>query len=91
MKQLIGTIKVEEVENEGFATFFDKPILLFCANYFYAGTLVGINDDFVKLENATIVYETGAFNTDSYKDAQFVPGKTVYVMKRLVEAFCAGK
>ncbi|CAN5950553.1 unnamed protein product [Sphagnum jensenii] len=50
-----------------------QPVLLFCLNYIYAGKLVGVNDTFVKLEDAKIVYETGAFTNPTYKNAQLLP------------------
>jgi hypothetical protein len=90
MKQPIGKIKVEEVENEGFAAFFGKPILLYCANYFYNGILVGINDEFVKLDKASIVYETGPLDAKSFKLAESIAGPH-YVLKAMIESFCAGK
>lgn len=78
--------KVEEVANEGLAGLLGQRITLFCLNYIYTGDLVGIEDRYVKLENAAIVYETGPFNEPKWKDAQNLP-HPVYVMTRCVESF----
>ena len=87
MKKLV---KVEEVENEGLIGLMGQKITLFCCNYFYTGTLVGVNDDFCKLEDAAIVYETGALDTPDWKDAQRLPND-LYVMKQSIESFCVLK
>jgi len=87
MKKLI---KVEEVEDRGLLAFMGKPISLFCLNYIYSGTVVGVNDQFVKLENPVIVYETGGLTAATWKDAQKLPG-VHYVMISAVESFGPGK
>ena len=83
MKKLVT---VEEVEGEGLVGLMGRRITLFCLNYIYTGTLVGVNDDFVKLEDAAIVYETGDFSQKEWADAQKLPHDT-YVMLRSVESF----
>ena len=85
MKKLVS---VEEVENEGLMGLMadNAVVTLFCINYIYTGKLVGVNDSFVKLENAAIVYETGSFAEKDWKDAQKLP-KPVYVMTASIEAF----
>ena len=81
MKRLI-----EETEQEGLVKLMGERITLFCLNYIYTGKLVGVNDQFVKLEDAAIVYETGAFAEKEWKDAQKLP-RPVYVMLQTVESF----
>ena len=83
MKQLA---KVQEVENEGLIGLLEQNVTLFCANYIYTGKLVGVNDQFVKLDSASIVYETGAFAEKKWKDAQPLPN-SVYVMVSAIEMF----
>lgn len=84
-------VTVTEVEGEGLDAFLEKDILLFCLNYIYAGKLVGVNSTFVKIEGAKLVYETGAFNTKGYKDAQQLPGEAHYVQISAIESFGPGK
>lgn len=83
MKQLV---KVEEIEGEGLVGLLGKKITLFCANYIYRGVLVGVNTDFVKLNEAQIVYETGPFEDPKWKDAQTIGGAW-YVERCAVESY----
>ena len=78
--------KLVEVSGEGLEALMGERVTLFCANYIYAGKLVGVNDEFVLLEDPAIVYETGAFDTKEWKDAQSLPNEW-YVMLGAVESF----
>jgi hypothetical protein len=80
MKQLI------EVQNEGLEALIGQTVTLFCLNYIYTGKLIGVNSSFVKLQDAAIVYETGAFDTKEWKDAQKLPHDW-YVQTAAVESF----
>jgi len=84
MKKLV---KVEEVQGEGLVGLLGKKVTLFCAIYIYTGTLVGVNDSFVKLEDPSIVYETGPFTDKKWKDAQPLPEKEWYVQTGMIESF----
>lgn len=84
MKRLI---KVEEVQGEGLVGLMGECVTLFCLNYIYAGVLVGVNDTFVKLENAHIVYETGSFADKKFKDAQKLSNSVFYVHTSSIESF----
>jgi len=77
---------VQEVEGEGLIKLLGERVTLFCAVYIYTGKLVGVNDDCVLLEDAAIVYETGAFTDKSWKDAQKLP-QAWYVQKNTIESF----
>ena len=79
-------IKVVEVENEGLLSLLGEEVLIMCSNYFYGGKLVGVNDTCIKLENAHIVYETGPFTDEKYKDAQKV-GDEYYIQLAAIESF----
>jgi len=59
---------------------------VFCAVYIYTGKLVGVSDSFLKLEDASIVYETGAFDTKEWKDAQKLPND-LYIQTAMIESF----
>jgi len=88
MKKLV---KVEEVESEGLIGLLGKEVMIFCLSYIYAGTLSGVNDEFIKLDDAKIVYETGSFTDKGYSDAQLLPNKQIYIMKKNIESFGFGK
>ena len=83
MKKIVN---VTEVSGEGLDKLLGEVITVFCMNYIYTGTLVGVNSDCVLLENPSIVYETGAFTDTAWKDAQKLPAD-LYVMKASIEAF----
>ncbi len=87
MKKLV---KVEEVAGEGLIGLLGKTVTIFCMNYIYAGTLSGVNDTFLKLENAHIVYETGAFTTNKFTDAQKVANE-LYIQLNSVESYAVTK
>jgi hypothetical protein len=87
MKKLV---EVQEVEGEGFISLLGEQVILFCANYFYAGKLVGVNTDCVLLENGRIVYETGEFTADKWKLQEKVADK-LYVRITSIESFAKGK
>ena len=86
MKVLPTKVGVVEVENEGFVSLLGQQIEIRCNVYIYAGTLVGVNQTCVKLDNAAIVYETGPFTDSNYKDAQRL-GDNQYVAMNLIESF----
>ena len=83
MKKLV---KVEEVEGEGLVGLMGQTVTLFCSAYIYTGVLTGVNDTYVKLEKAKIVYDTGPLDTKSWQDAQDLPYDW-YVQLSSVESF----
>lgn len=83
---------IECEEQEGLLAFLGEPITVYCLNYIYTGTLVGVNDTCIKLDgkDAAIVYETGPLTDKAFKDAQKC-GRDRYVMIGTIESFEAGK
>lgn len=65
-------------------------MLLLCNNYFYAGKLTGVNEKDVLIEDASIVYETGPWDSPEYKDVQAL-GRNLYVRIDSIESYCRGK
>jgi hypothetical protein len=82
---------VTEVEKEGLNAVFGETVILYCANYFYTGKLVGINKTCVKLEDPAIVYSTGAFTDKKYADEQPMGTKAHYVRLAFIESFGPAK
>lgn len=80
------TQKVVEVEGEGLMALMNQRITVFCMNYIYTGKLTGVNATCILLEDAAIVYETGAFNDPKWKDAQALPNP-VYIQIAAIESF----
>ena len=84
-------VTVQEVDGEGFEALLNKSVLLLCMNYFYTGTLVGVNETCVLLENPSIVYDTGEWSADRWADAQSLHVNELYVQRASIEAFCEGR
>lgn len=85
-KVIIQKQSIEETENEGLISLLGKTVTCFCAVYIYTGKLVGVNKTCIKLENPKIVYETGAFDTKEWKNAQALPNE-MYIQVGMIEAF----
>ena len=83
MKKLVT---IEEDNNEGFMALIGKRVTIFSLTYIYTGDLVGVNETCVKLDNPSIVYETGPFSTKDWKDAQKLPN-CIYIQTGCIEAF----
>ena len=75
-----------QVDGEGFESLFGETITCFCAVYIYTGKLIGVNATCIKLASPKIVYETGAFNETSWKDAQALPNE-LYLQTAMIESF----
>jgi len=93
MKKLAPVQKVEvvDVDEGSLLGLLGQKIILMCMNYSYVGTLEGVNDKFVLLgDDSAICYETGDWNSASWKDAQKVGKKTrVFIDK--IESYFEGK
>jgi hypothetical protein len=79
-------VEVIEVKDEGLVSLKGQRVTLFCMNYIYTGTLTGISSTCVLLENAGIVFETGAFDKKDWTDYQPMPNK-LYVQLSAIESF----
>jgi hypothetical protein len=72
-KNMKRLVKVEEVEGEGLIGFMGERITLCCQIYIYTGKLVGVNTNYVLLEDASVVYLTGDYKDKFWADAQPLP------------------
>lgn len=77
---------VEVEEKSGLESLLGEKVTLFCARYIYAGRLTGINDTCVLLDDAEIVYETGAFDKKTWQTSEKLP-KSWYVRLDFIESF----
>ena len=83
MKKIVNVV---EVEGEGLVKLLNERVTLFCWNYFYTGILSGVNKDDVLLTEASIVYETGNWDTKNWANASKLPGD-IYVRTAAIEAY----
>lgn len=88
MKKLV---QVQEIDGEGLEALLGERVLLMCAGYFYEGKLEGVNKTFVKINDASIVYSTGAWSDKNYSDIQKMHQKEWYVQLGLIESFGKSK
>ena len=77
---------VNEVQGEGLEKLLGERVTLFCMNYIYTGTLTGVNETCVLLTDAGIVYETGPFDEQNWRDVQALPHDW-YVQTASIESF----
>jgi hypothetical protein len=82
MKVLVQTVE----KDDGFCALMGERIEVYCGNYIYVGKLVGVNSTCIKLQNASIVYETGNHLDKTYKDAQLL-GHDQYLQTAFIESF----
>jgi hypothetical protein len=77
---------IEDDANEGLMSLIGQRVTFFGGNYIYTGDLMGVDDVEVRLDDPAIVYETGPFDTPSWKDAQKLPN-TMYIRLSWVESY----
>ena len=82
---------IEETGATGLDSLLGEQVLLLCGNYFYTRKLTGVNETFVELDGASIVYETGEWSALAYKDVQQLGAGPTFVRIQWIEAFRRGK
>jgi hypothetical protein len=83
------------VTRTGLAAYKGRTIVIYCANYIYTGTFLGIDKTSVLPslmlgDDAAIVYETGPLTDPNWKDAQPF-GRPHNVAVQSIEGFGPGK
>lgn len=84
-------IEVNETREEGFEPLMGQKVLLFCARYIYCGVLEEIHETCVILSGASIVFETGEFNSPTYQDEQKLHTDRWHVQRLAIESFGLSK
>ena len=84
-------IITETKDAEGLEALLGEQVFIICACYIYAGKLVGVNATCIKLEDPSLVYETGEWTAKSWKDAQKLGNKYHYIATGMIESFGSGK
>ena len=79
---------VESTEADGLESLLGENVQLWCLNYIYAGTLVGVNKHDVCLKNAHVVFETGELNAKAFKDAQPISADELFIRTAAIESYC---
>ena len=81
--QLKGSEEVKPIENLN--DLIGQTYTFWCARYIYHGTVKAVNDTYITLENAGVVYETGELDAKKPSDLQELPHEC-YVLIQSVEA-----
>lgn len=57
-----------------------------CPRYMYYGKVVKTDEDTITIEDAEVIFETGAFNSDKPDISENLPKGTVIIFKKSIEA-----
>ena len=63
-----------------------KQVVVMCANYIYTGVLEEVRHDVLVLSSPSIVYETGEWSDDTWRDAQRLPARRITIERTAAEA-----
>jgi hypothetical protein len=88
MKKIVK--KVVKIAEPDLKSLLGQRVMVLCLNYFYVGKLASLGRTCARLEDASIVYETGEWGAPSWKDAQAVR-RPLYVRLGCIEAFMPEK
>jgi hypothetical protein len=78
-------------EDKGLPHLLNSRVLLMCAGYFYEGRLTMVSESFVHLSDASIVYSTGSWDDENYRDIQKLHDSEWYVQRESIESFGRSK
>lgn len=77
-------VTVEDTEG-GPVTLLNKNVVVMCTSYIWNGKLTGVNDKFIELTDPYLVYETGPWTSQEWRDAQKIPSNKIFVMLAQIE------
>lgn len=83
-EQLGEDFKMKEINN--LEDLIGETYLFQCARYIYHGKVKSVNSDYIELEDAGIVFETGDYNKKEPEDRQALP-YNVFVLRQSIESF----
>ena len=86
-KRVYGKITLKKIDNYGYSSLIGENITVFCCRYIYHGKLIEEGKSFIKIQSPSIVYETGCFTENNFKDIQSMNTKTFSINKDSVESF----
>jgi len=82
--QLGEEIQIKEIENLN--DLIGQVYLFQCARYIYHGEVKKVTSDYIELKNASVIFETGAYDNKEAQDKQALP-KNCFIMRQSIEAF----
>lgn len=84
MKRIVNVV---ESEGDGLESLLGERVQLWCLNYIYAGTLIGVNQHDVVLQDAVVVFETGKMTDKQFKFAEPCASKELFVRTSAIESY----
>ena len=73
------------LEIENLNDLIGKKFLFQCARYIYFGKVKKVNANYIELEKAGIVYDTGELKSNNAEDFQELPSN-VFIMRNSIES-----
>lgn len=83
-EQFGGELEIKEINN--LEDLIGETYLFQCARYIYHGKVKSVNSDYIELEDAGVVFETGSYDSNSPEDRQALP-HNVFVLRASIESF----
>ena len=80
-------IYTEEKKSHGLEALGGQVVQIWCLNYIYTGTLLGVNEHDIILEDPKVVYETGKLMDKGWKDAQSLGVKEWRIRTQAIESY----
>jgi len=77
---------IVETTGGGLEGLLGERITVWCCNYIYAGVLEGVGDHDIKLNDASIVYETGPLTDSGFENSEELPS-VWYVRTSAIESY----
>jgi len=79
--------KIVEVEGDHLASALGQKVLIFGVRYNYSGVMVEVNDKFLKLTEAVIVFDTGDFAAKDWAVSETPKSSEIYVNIAAIESW----
>lgn len=87
VKKYIETESSNSQEESGYSQLIGETITVYTCRYIYHGKLIEEGEDYIKLLNPAIIYETGSYEDKNFADKQSLHTETWNIAKQSVESF----
>ena len=85
----VGAMLAMPKVSDHLTSMVGHEVYISCTSYAYSGTLLGVTAETIEIDCPSIVYETGPWNSPTWKDAQSLPTNTVVIFKSQIEGIFA--
>jgi hypothetical protein len=84
-EQFLNEIAFDEVNS--YEDLIGKKYLFWCVRYHFFGEVTAVNQKFITLKNAQVIFESGEYENKKPSDGQKLP-KGINIPIQSIEAFC---